>query len=412
MMQCLDELFFRFHHFPFARMTSSTAVAFRCLVFSSLTALTLMGCNKSPDAKATSAAAVERPLLLAQADLRTLQNQPLAAGPVITGTVQPERRADLRAEVSAVVQTVLKENGDAVKRGDLLVRLDDTAIRDSMASAAEGVRSASQSAEQTERQLQRLQTLQAQGMTSTQAMEDAQTRRNTAQSDLVAAQARAAAARQQLQRTEVRAPFDGVVSERKVSAGDTAQIGKELLKVIDPKTMRFEGLVSADRINDVAVGQAVNFRVNGLAQQEFLGTVKRIDAAANPTTRQVEVMVGFEPGNLPRVTGLYAEGRISATSRQALLVPESALILSGDSATAWRVNGGSINKVSVKLGERDPRRGDYIVLAGLSAGDTILRNPGSTLKDGQKIELRELVAPPATPSSSATSSATAPGKGG
>lgn len=392
-------------------MKSSTAATVRCVLFLGVTALALAGCNKPPDAQAKSANGVaERPLLIAQMDLRTLQSQPLSSGPVITGTVQPERRADLRAEVSAVVQTVLKENGDAVKRGELLVRLDDTSIRDSMDSAAEGVRSASQSAEQTERQLQRLKTLQAQGMSSTQAMEDAQTRRNTAQSDLVAAQARAAAARQQLQRTEVRAPFDGVVSERKVSAGDTAQVGKELLKVIDPKTMRFEGLVSADRINDVAVGQTVSFRVNGLAEQEFLGKIKRIDAAANPTTRQVEVMVGFEPGNLPRVTGLYAEGRIAATSRQALLVPESALVITGESAIAWRVKGGSLSKVSVKLGERDVRRGEYIVLQGLVEGDMILRNPSLTLKDGQKVELRELVTPPtAAPAPAAVASSAAKG---
>ena len=395
----------RFNPSFFARMTNFITRKLRLMVAICGIAITitLTGCNKSPDAQAKAAPeAAQRPLLIAQADLRTLQSQPLSNGPVITGTVQPERRADLRAEVSAVVQAVLKENGEAVKRGEMLVRLDDTSIRDGLVSAAEAVRTATQSAEQTERQLQRLKTLQAQGMISTQAMEDAQTRRNTAQSDLVAAQARAAAARQQLQRTEVRAPFDGVVSERKVSAGDTAQVGKELLKVIDPKTMRFEGLVSADRINDVAVGQGVSFRLNGLAEQEFLGKVKRIDAAANPTTRQVEVVVGFEPGNLPRVTGLYAEGRIAASSSQVLLVPETSLVMSGDSAFAWRVNGKMLNKVSVKLGERDVRRGDYVVLAGLAAGDTILRNPGTTLKDGQKIELRELATPAAASSSATT----------
>ena len=172
-----------------------------------------------------------------------------AAGPVITGSLQPERRADLRAEVSAVVLQVLKENGEPVRAGDLLVRLDDTAIRDSLASADEAVRAAAQAFEQAERQFQRLKTLQAQGMASTQALEDAEIRRNNAQSDLVGgASARVVQARQQLQRTEVRAPFDGVVSERKVSAGDTAQVGKELLKVIDPRSMRFEGLVSADRM--------------------------------------------------------------------------------------------------------------------------------------------------------------------
>ena len=63
-----------------------------------------------------------------------------AAGPVITGSLQPERRADLRAEVSAVVLQVLKDNGEPVRAGDLLVRLDDTAIRDSLTSADEAVR--------------------------------------------------------------------------------------------------------------------------------------------------------------------------------------------------------------------------------------------------------------------------------
>ena len=71
-------------------------------------------------------------------------------------------------------------------------------------------------------------TLRGSGMASAQQVEDAEIRRNNAQSDLEAAKTRVVLARQQLQRTEVRAPFDGVVSDRKVSAGDTAQVGKEL----------------------------------------------------------------------------------------------------------------------------------------------------------------------------------------
>ena len=405
--------------YPHARSSTaaSTSRQWRALVLIGCTALAVAGCNKSQStAAASSAALAERPLLIAPEDVRTLQRQSLSAGPVITGTIQPERRADLRAEVSAVVLQVLKENGDAVKRGELVVRLDDTAIRDSLASADESVRTTLQGAEQAERQLQRLKTLQAQGMSSMQAMEDAETRRNTTQSDVVAARARAAAARQQLQRTEVRAPFDGVVSERKVSGGDTAQTGKELLKVIDPKTMRFEGLVSADRVNDVAVGQSVTFRVNGQARQEFSGKVKRVDPAANPTTRQVEVMVNFDAGELPRVTGLYAEGRIAASSSLALLVPESSLVIAGDTAHAWRVKGNVLNKVSVKLGERDARRGDYVVLGGLAEGDLILRNPGSTLKDGQKVELRDAAAPAAATvqpaAATAPPAAAAPAKSG
>src|SRR5439155_23804848 len=184
-------------------------------------------------------------------------------------------------EVSSVVLQVLKENGEGVKKGDLLVRLDDTSIRDSLTSAQEGVRASAQALDQAERQLQRIKTLRSSGMASTQQLDDAETRRNNAQSDLSAAKARAVQARQQLQRTEVRAPFTGVISDRKVSAGDTAQIGKELVKVIDPTSIRFEGLVSDDKISSVKIGQPVNFRVNGHGQQELFGKVKRVDPAGN-----------------------------------------------------------------------------------------------------------------------------------
>ncbi|MCV2348360.1 efflux RND transporter periplasmic adaptor subunit [Paucibacter sp. Y2R2-4] len=352
-------------------------------------ALALSACGKStssPDAaKGDKAAAAV--LQIAPEDILTMSLGTYASGPVITGSIQPEKRADLRAEVSAVVLQVLKENGENVRAGDLLVRLDSTYIRDQLTSAEESARVAGQSFEQAERQFQRLKTLQAQGMSSLQAMEDAEQRRNTAQSDLVAAKARAVQARQQLQRTEVRAPFDGVVSERKVSAGDTAQIGKELVKVIDPRSMRFEGLVSADRMSELKAGQTVSFSVNGLGEKDFSGKIRRVDAAANATTRQLEVLVDFVPGTAPKVAGLYGEGRVETGSTSTLLLADASLVRAGDEAFAWLIQGDTLKKAAVKLGERDARRGEFVLLSGLKAGDRILRKPGSNLQDGQKIQL-------------------------
>lgn len=366
-------------------------------ILAALAAAALVACGKTgdkaagaasaPAAKASAAASAKPTLLLAAEDLRTLQPTQQATGPVISGSLQPERRADLRAEVGAVVQQVLKDNGEPVRTGDLIVRLDDTSIRDSLMSAEEAVRAATQAFEQAERQVARLKALQAQGMTSMQALEDAEVRRNNAQSELVAGRARVVAARQQMRRTEVRAPFDGVVSERKVSAGDTAQVGKELVKVMDPRSMRFEGLVSADRMHELKSGQTVSFRVNGYPQSDFSGSVKRIDAAANATTRQVEVIVAFAAGsNAPRVAGLFAEGRVETGGAQVLMLPEASLVRSGEQAHAWRVDGNKIRKVALKLGERDARSGEFPVLAGLAAGDRVLRNPGSGLVDGQAVE--------------------------
>lgn len=372
----------------------------------------LAACGPKPGGPAGAAGAASAParaLLVAPEDLRTIETGALASGPVVTGALQPERRADLRAEVGAVVLQVVKDNGEAVRAGDLLVRLDDTAIRDSLASAEESLRAAQQAFDQSERQVQRLKTLQAQGMTSQQALEDAEVRRNGAQSELVAARARVASARQQLQRTAVRAPFDGVVSERKVSAGDTAQIGRELLKVIDPRSLRFEGLVSADRMGELKTGQPVRFRVVGAAESEFSGRVRRVDASANATTRQVAVTIDFDdPARAPRVAGLFAEGRIETGSSTALLVPESSLQRAGDAWFAWKLAGSTVRKVALEVGDRDPRTGLRPVRAGLAAGDQILRSPGSNLADGQAVQR---VAPAVKPAAASGPAAAAPAAG-
>ncbi|MET0266862.1 MAG: efflux RND transporter periplasmic adaptor subunit [Duganella sp.] len=364
----------------------------RKTVFALAVATALAGCGNSsketdkagagPDGKAKEA---EVTLKVAPEDTLVLQSSALASGPVITGSIQPERRADLRAEVSAIVLQVLKENGEAVRKGDVLLRLDETSIRDNVGSAEEAARAAQQSLDQTQRMLERQTTLRASGMVSSQALEDVELRRNTAQSELAAAKSRLVTARQQLGRTVVRAPFDGIVSERKVSNGDTAQIGKELVKVIDPASMRFEGKVSADKIGVVKAGQPVLFRVNGYSNQQFSGRVKRVDPAADPVTRQVEVLVAFAEGAQPRVAGLYAEGRIEAESNAALTVPPASVVQAGDNSYAWRVKDGVLSKVTLSLGVRDERTGNWQVRSGLAAGDTILRVPGSNFKDGQKV---------------------------
>ena len=367
----------------------------------------LSACDKFPG-KGDKKDAVVAPakLVIGPEDVLTIQASALSSGPVVTGSIQPERKADLRAEISAVVLQVLKENGDVVRRGDVLVRLDQTSIRDNLQSAEANVRNATQALDQAERNLQRLKTLRDSGMTSLQALDDAEVRRNGTQSELSASQARAVLARQQLDRTIVRAPFDGVVSDRKVSAGDTASVGKELLKVIDPSSMRFAGRVSADKISVVKVGQAVSFRINGYTGQEFRGKVTRVDPSANDVTRQVEVLVSLDEARQARVAGLFAEGTIEASNMKALTLPESVLLRSGDKASVWRVKANTLSQIDLALGARDPRTGNFEVRSGLADGDVILRSPSSSYKEGQSAEIVSAKGPAAAASAASASKGT------
>src|SRR5690348_8013481 len=110
-----------------------------------LAALAAVACKGPPP---TQASAQPTPLLIASEDVYTVRNTAQSAGPAITGSIQPERKADVRAEVPAIVLRVMKENGDQVRRGELLVQLDDTALRDALMSTEAAARSGQQALDQ------------------------------------------------------------------------------------------------------------------------------------------------------------------------------------------------------------------------------------------------------------------------
>ena len=345
----------------------------------------LQGCGKSMDA-AESAAEQPTTLSLVSADLLQLTPGDLSRGPMISGSLQPVVKAELNAEVSGIVTKVFKDNGDLVKAGELLVQLDQTTYRDKLLSAQEAERSAEVTSDQASKQLRRMQSLNKQGLVTAELLESAEIKANQAQSDVASAKARLVEARQQLDRTAVRAPFDGVVSMRKTSAGDTAQIGKALMVVIDPASMRFEGFIAADQVGQVKVGQAVNFKINGYQDQRFDGVVERINPAASENTRQVQLFVAIEQKQ-DLVAGLYAEGFIAVANQQSLMVPPSVLVQEGDNNFVWLLVDQKLKKVQVTTGGRDLRWGTVEVVSGVQSGDQILRHPLGDLVDGVQVTL-------------------------
>jgi multidrug efflux pump subunit AcrA (membrane-fusion protein) len=152
----------------------------------------------------------------------------------------------------------------------------------------------------------------------------------------------------------------------------------------------------------VTVGQAVSFRINGYAGQEFRGKVTRVDPSANDVTRQVEVLVSFSDAAQPKVAGLYAEGMIESSSVKALTLPESVVVKAGDKASVWRVKNNALNQVTLQVGGRDARTGNIEVRNGLNEGDIILRNPSSSFKEGQTAELASAKPPTAAASAAST----------
>ena len=212
-------------------------------------------------------------------------------GPAISGTLTPQEAATLRSEVSGPIVQTYVEQGQPVKRGQILARIDDAALREALLSAQSASRSARLALDNATRDAQRQQRLETAGAVAPRDVEAAQRALAAAQAAMADAQSRLAAAQQQVGRTTFRAPFDGIVSDRQVSAGDVVQPGTAIVTVVDPASMRLEGSVPAEQLSSLKVGTPVIFTVNGYGTQTFTGRIDRINPTADPATRQVRVYV-------------------------------------------------------------------------------------------------------------------------
>jgi membrane fusion protein, multidrug efflux system len=172
--------------------------------------------------------------------------------------------------------------------------------------------------------------------------------------------------------TVVRSPISGVVADRPVNAGDVVSPGTALFTVVDPGTMQLEANVSSAQLADVRVGAPVTFTVSGYPGRSFTGRVDRISPAADPVTRQVPVFISIPNPGGALVSGFFAEGRVTASTRQTLVVPASAVDQTGVTPSVLRVRGGVTERVPVKLGLSDPETERVEVVSGLAAGDTVL----------------------------------------
>ena len=358
-----------------------------------LAVLGLAGCKG--DDKAGAEQNAPPPVLLGPENIAIVQETTLATGPIISGSLTAVREAEVRAETSGPVRESRVEAGQRVKAGAVLARLDDTALRDAFLSARAAFRSAEVTMADARRDLERDERLHQAGAVSERTLEQSRTRVATAEAALADAQARLASAREQLDKTTVRAPFAGVVSEREVSAGDVVQSGTLLYTIIDPTTMQLEATVPADQLQSLKVGTPVEFTVSGYGTRRFQGQIDRINPAADPATRQVRIYVTIPNRDQGLVAGLFTEGRVESQRKRAPAIPVTALDPRGMSSEVLRLHEARVQRVKVDLGIRDLAAEMVEVARGLAPGDTVLLGSSQGLADGTVVRIqREEVAGP------------------
>jgi RND family efflux transporter MFP subunit len=346
----------------------------------------LNACGKRDDVSAAETAKAQT-IIVGPENIAIATNGSIMTGPSISGTLEPEREAAIRSQVSGSVLQTYADQGQAVNAGAVLARIDASGIRDAYTSARAAQVSARNAADVAAHDLARNEKLLAAGAIAERDIEQARRASIAAQAALEDANSRLATAEKAYRSTTVTAPFSGVVSERPVSAGDVVQPGTPLFTVVDPSSMRLEASVPAEQLALIRVGVPVVFTVSGYPGREFVGHIIRINPTADPTTRQVRIYVSIPNAGRTLVGGLFANGRMSSATKMGLIVPQAAVDVRGSAPAVTRVKGGRAEKTQVQVGITDKSSETIEILAGLQAGDTLLLGAAQGITPGTIVKV-------------------------
>jgi membrane fusion protein (multidrug efflux system) len=342
--------------------------------------LAISACSGGNAGETDSAGA--EPTVVGKENVAIVTSGTLDSGPTLSGSISPEREASVRAQVGGSVLQTLVDAGQAVRAGQTLARIEGGGLQDVFLSARAGVTSASNSADIARRELERAQKLLAAGAIAERDMEQARRNAIAANAALADARARLSTAQKQVGNTVVTAPISGVVSERAVSAGDVVQPGGAMFTVVDPSSMRLEGSVPAEQLNQVRLGAPVTFSVNGYPGRTFSGRVTRINPTADPATRQVRILISIPNTEGRLVGGLFATGRVATESRTGMVAPVTAVDARTSTPSVFRIKGGKVERVSVQLGLRDESSERVEIRSGVALGDTLLLGAAQGITPG------------------------------
>lgn len=339
--------------------------------------------QEKADAKAAAPAVLD----IGAENTVKVETDEIITGPVVSGTLMPKDQATVRAEVGGSVISVALEQGQAVRRGQLLARIEARTAGEVVTSAESSVRSQDQALELARRELARAEKLVAAGAVAERSVEAARNEVVRLESEVASAKSRLITARKTLGDATVVAPISGVVASRTVNAGDVVAPGAELYTIVVPSSIQLQASVPSESLSMVKIGAEVSFEVRGYPDQKFTGKVERISPTADPTTRQVPIWVTVDNRSGRLVAGLFADGRVTQASRKGLIVPTSVVADLPTQPTVLRIRDGKVEKVSVRAGLLDPQNERVEIVAGLAEGDVLLTGVAQGVTPGTQVKV-------------------------
>lgn len=218
--------------------------------------------------------------------------------------------------------------------------------------------------------------------------------RDEAAANLKVLEAAVALAQARLQKTQIRAPFAGIVGIRNVSIGDYVKEGQELVNIEDIGALKADFRLPESYLSRLRKGQSVEVSTDAMPGQMFKGTLDAIDPLLDASGRAISLRARLENPDLKLRPGMFVRVRLAfGGERQGLAVPEEALVPAGDDNFVFRVVEGKAQRVMVKVGQR--RGATVEITEGLKAGDEVVSAGQLKLRDGVPVRAGQGAAAPA-----------------
>jgi membrane fusion protein (multidrug efflux system) len=285
------------------------------------------------------------------------------------GTARANESVDITTKTSNLITAVRFQDGERVKRGQVLVELDSAQARADLAEA-EAARTESTSQYNRSREL-----------ASTRAVSESQLEQLEAQ--MKANVARVAAANARLEDTVVRAPFAGRVGLRRVSVGSLISPGTVITTLDDTSVMKVDFAVPENFLGSLRDGLPVVALAAAFPGREFEGKVGSVDSRVDLVTRSMTVRALMpNPDNLLK-PGMFLNVRLARDERDALIIPEAALVPEQSRQFVFVAAEGQAQRREVQIGTREPGRVE--IVAGLQAGERVVVEGTQKIRDGVTI---------------------------
>jgi len=323
------------------------------------------------------------------ADIARIEPRQLARWLPVSGTLQPVNQTTVKAKVSGEVLQVQVREGESVRAGQVLARLDTADLEAKLndrSGALESSRAQLALAEKTRTQNQ---ALLKQGFISQNAYDSAESNLSVTQGSLKSYEAQVQLARNALRDAVVIAPLTGTLAKRHVQPGEKVNFDSPLFTIVDLGRMELQAMVPANDIPEIRIAMPVELSIDGFGARTFAGSVERINPTTESGTRAILVFVQIPNPDAALRGGMFATGRIRLAEGAAVpTLPLAAIRTEAGQTYVWSVEAGRLARRSVTLGRRDEAAALVELKSTLPADAQVLAARFDNLKEGGPAVLR------------------------